>query len=80
MVSTAYTAWKGWCKKQLHSFLAMLLTLVFVKTIFSHESHVTSFKDVLPSLLGHISGGSAAGNTWIKRGKKKKALRLKKVS
>lgn len=57
----------------------MLLTLVFVKTIFRHESNLTSFKDVFPSLLGHISSGSAAGNSLIKE-KKKKALRLKMVS
>lgn len=52
-------------------FLAMFLTLMFVKTIFRHESNVTCFKDVFPSLLGHISSVSAAGNSFIKRKKKK---------
>lgn len=45
---------------------------MFVKTIFRHESNVTCFKDVFPSLLGHISSVSAAGNSFKKRGKKKK--------
>lgn len=42
----------------------MFLTLVFVKTIFRHESNVTCFKDVF--LLGHISTASGAGNSFIK--------------
>lgn len=45
---------------------------MFVKTIFRHESNVTCFKDVFPSLLGHISSVSAAGNSFKKREKKKK--------
>lgn len=59
----------------------MFLTLMFVKTIFRHESNVTCFKDVFPSLLGHISSVSAAGNSFKKEGKKKSLkLRLKMVS
>lgn len=50
----------------------MFLTLVFVKTIFRHESNVTCFKDVFLSLPGHISSASAAGSSFIKRGGEKK--------
>lgn len=46
----------------------MFLTLVFVKTIFRHESNVTCFKDVFLSLPGHISSASAAGKRFIKKG------------
>lgn len=45
----------------------MFLTLVFVKTIFRHESNVTCFKDVFLSLPGHISSASAAGKRFIKK-------------
>lgn len=48
----------------------MFLTLVFVKTIFRHESNVTCFKDVFLSLPGHISSASAAGKRFIKKGEK----------
>lgn len=59
----------------------MFLTLMFVKTIFRHESNVTGFKDVFLSLLGHISSASAAGNSFIKKGTTttKKASSLKGV-
>lgn len=58
----------------------MFLTLMFVKTIFRHESSVTVLKDVFLSLLGHTSSASAAGNSFIKRGTTtKKALSLKAV-
>lgn len=50
----------------------MFLTLVFVKTIFRHESNVTCFKDVFLSLPGHISSASAAGKRFIKKAGKKK--------
>lgn len=51
-------------------FLAVFLTLMFVKSIFRHESNVTRFKDVFPSLPGHISSVLLA--TVSRRGVKKK--------
>lgn len=63
----------------------MFLTLVFVKTIFRHESNVTCFKDVFLSPLGHISSASAAGNSFITgrggdSGRESLKLRLRMVS
>lgn len=55
----------------------MFLTLMFVKTIFRHESNVTCFKDVFLSLPGHISSASAAGKRFIKKRGEKKSLKLR---